>query len=254
MKLVRFGVPGDEPPAVGSADGSVRDATPLGGLVRALVPALLVAFACRALPSATPLEDSGSSERAVASRDRRGAVARSEAGAAGVTDEIAVTADASAAPPGTGSAHGSSTSDAGTTDAGSAVPSADATAAVKWPGEYVGNDRFVRRFDGGEEDVQLDDKARTRVEEPSPSALVISIINSATGDVLCALKASASGNQATLATGQLCFGDEDGGVELTGGRATLQGDRLVLDFEGRVVIEDGETSVEGSYHFEGLRK
>jgi hypothetical protein len=147
--------------------------------------------------------------------------------------------------------------DAGATDA--AVAALDAGTNVAWAGEYYGSDKLVRHFDEDADDIELDDKAHTRVEERSPGSLLISIVNSATGVVICGLRANAQAGTATIDSGQSCFGDEGVTATVTDGRATLSGDRLVLDFHGRVVekeADEGDEPLEFrlDYHFDGRRR
>jgi len=203
-------------------------------------------FACQTLPSAVPLADTGGSmpSGVRADRDRRAAADDDADSGAGPVDEVVVKAETpkpvEALP-----------------DAGTEAPLPNAPtseAGLKWPGEFVGSDRLVRKFEDGPDDVQLDDKARTRVEQPSSSSLVISIVNSASGDVICALRASVSGNRATLDAGQTCFGAEGAGARISEGHATIDGDRLVLDFESSIEESDEEPGEHDSYHFDGTRR
>jgi hypothetical protein len=206
----------------------------------------VVLFACQALPSAVPLADTGGTLASAArtDRDRRGDAKDVGDAGAGPAQEVVVKADTPKA--------AETAAAAGTPSALPSLPAAEP--ALKWPGEYVGSDRLVRKFEDGPDDVQLDDKARTRVEQPSSSSLVISIINSASGDVICPLRASVSGNRATLEAGQTCFGEEDSGARISEGHATLDGDRLVLEFEGSIEKTDDAPGERDSYRFDGRRR
>jgi hypothetical protein len=203
-------------------------------------------FACQTLPSAVPLADTGGTlaNAARTDRDRRADTSDLAAAGAASVQEVVVKADAPKA--------AETAAAAGTSSALPSVPAADA--APKWAGEYVGSDRLLRKFEDGPDDVQLDDKARTRVEESSTSSLVISIINSASGDVICPLRASVSGNRATLEAGQTCFGEEDSGARISQGHATLDGDRLVLEFEASIEETDDAPGERDSYRFDGTRR
>jgi hypothetical protein len=217
---------------------------------RALLVAFCAAVACRSLPSAVPLSDLGGAVPAPGANDRdRRSVTLAEKGAGGEAgEEIVVTAEAKASIP---------ASDAGVADSGpDAAVEKSAGASLQWPGEYYGSDRFVRRMESQPDDVQVDDKARTRVEQPSPSSLLISVVNSLTGDVICALKAGVQGAEATLEPGQSCFAGEGLEAEVTSGQAKLSGDTLTLDFEGKVEGEDEDEQSSGkdTYHFEGRRR
>jgi hypothetical protein len=145
-----------------------------------------------------------------------------------------------------------------------ATPPADGGPEPTWPGEYYGRDRFAWRGADGREMVEVDERAHTRVEADGPAAIVISIVNSASGDVICPLRATTAGNRATIRPRETCFGTGDQAAVVTDGRATLDGDRLVVDFRGQIEPsmragddededeEDGNE--EGTYHFEGRRR
>jgi hypothetical protein len=215
--------------------------------------ALLVA--CRALPSEVPLSNAGGVlEDNGTDRDRR----PQSAGTAATQ-----LADSKPAPLATSHAPPLPTVDA-PLDGGalaSAVASSDTGAAVVWAGEYYGSDRLVRHFDGEADDVELDDKAHTRVEQTSTAALVISIVNSATGETICALHATVQGTTAALDAGQPCFGDDGSNATVTDGNARASGDRLTLDFDGKVVENGGDGDDDDDtiefhldYHFDGRRR
>lgn len=222
----------------------------------ALCAGVALFAACRALPSRVPLSNTGGVlEDTGTDRDRQ---PQDELGAA-----TAVAVAKPAAPP---AAHAAPAAAETPVDAGApASPPAtgDAgTAAVAWAGEYFGSDRLVRHFEGDPDDVELDDKAHTRVEQTGANALVVSIVNSASGDVICALHATAQGATASLDTGQTCFGDENSTVTLTDGHVSLTGDRLVLDFNATVEASTGDDdgtdddTVEFhlDYHFDGRKR
>ncbi len=221
--------------------------------MRRLVSLLCLVVACQALPSGTPLANTGGVlDDDGTSRDRR---AKSESsGESSATLGASVTASVprsspspvSEPPPDAGAA----LADAGSGDAG--------VVASTWPGEYFGSDKLVRHFDDAADDVELDDKAHTRVAETSPGALLVSIVNSASGDTICALRATAHGNEASVDKGQSCFGEEGMTATLNEGRVKLEGERLILDLTIKLVAEaddDGE-SIELSleYHFDGKRR
>jgi hypothetical protein len=221
----------------------------------ALIAGVVLAGACRALPSAVPLSNTGGVlEDTGTDRDRQPQAALA---LGGNTVE--------AKPPAAAPARVSSTPEAAV-DAGAPLAPLAAgdggTVVAAWAGEYFGSDRLTRRFEGEPDDVELDDKAHTRVEVPSPNALLISIVNSASGETICALHATAQGAGATLDAGQSCFGDEGSTATVTDGRVTLLADRLVLDFSGTVVASTGDDddtdddSIEFhlDYHFDGRRR
>jgi hypothetical protein len=221
--------------------------------------ALLVVVGCQRLPSLVPLADSGGVTLEPSARiDRRAAGTTGRVDSAddeeSEADEIAVTVEAPRAE--------MAVSDAGVaTDA--AAPAGDAGAPPSWPGEYYGSDRFVWRNGDGREMVEVDDRAHTRVEVTGANELVISVVNSATGDVICPLRATTAGNRATIRARETCFGSAEQAAIVTDGRATVDGDRLVLDFRGHLEAgggdddddDDGESGPqEGTYHFEGRRR
>jgi hypothetical protein len=227
---------------------------------RRVLFALVLAAGCQRLPSLSPLGDSGGSDVEPSTRvDRRamGGATRAVADAEEESDadEIVVTAQAMPAE--------AATLDGGVaTDA--ATSSTDGGSEPTWPGEYYGRDRFAWRGADGREMVEVDDRAHTRVAPAGPDAIVISIVNSATGDVICPLRATTAGNRATIRPRETCFGAPDQAAVVTDGLATLEGDRLVLDFRGHLESpgvdgddedEDGERgNEEGTYHFEGRRR
>jgi len=227
---------------------------------RALVAVALLVGGCRALPSAVPLADSAPpdiddwvpSRRALTvsgdgdSGDGEGDDADTDA------DEITITASASDRD---AADTAEKPSDTASTDAGDA-----GAGETAWPGEYFGSDRFVWRGSDGREVVEVDDRAHTRVERGGPSALVITIVNSLTGEVICALDATASGKEARVREGESCFGAPGREAIVTDGLATLEGDRLVLDFKGRIEADRDDDDDEeggdeqGAYHFDGRRR
>jgi hypothetical protein len=225
-----------------------------GARSRLLFLGVAFAAACQALPSAVPLSNTGGVlEDTGTDRDKRPPAvdqARALLEASRPSAPIATSAPLPVAK--------ELSVDAGAPDA--AVAALDAgTAGLPWAGEYYGSDKLVRHFDEDADDVELDDKAHTRVEERWAASLLISIVNSATGDLICGLRATTQGALATIDPGQSCFGDPSVTATVTDGRASLTGDRLVLDFNGKVVEkqpEDGDDPLEFrlEYHFDGRRR
>jgi hypothetical protein len=218
------------------------------------VAALVLLAACQALPSSVPLANTGGVPfDDGTARDRRASAAPSATPNVVLPSAGTSSAARASSPPSSkdsASDVGSTPPPAGAVDAGSS--------ALAWAGDYYGSDKLVRHFEGDSDDVELDDKAHTRVEEPSPGALLISIVNSATGETICALKATTKGGEATVNDGQSCFSEEGTTASLSYGRASLNGDKLVLDFAGKVQAEadeDGDTIEFGlEYHFDGRRR
>jgi hypothetical protein len=217
--------------------------------------ALALLVACGALPSGVPLANSGGVlEDTGTDRDRRPHPVEGSFVGLGESKPAAAISARAAAPVPTETAP-----DAGAAPAGVA-PTDAGVGTMAWAGEYYGSDKLARHFDGEADDVELDDKAHTRIEERTAGALVISIVNSATSDVICALHATAHGAQATLDSGQSCFGDDGSTATVTEGHVSLNADRLTLDFAGRVVENEADdddaepAEFRLDYHFEGRRR
>jgi hypothetical protein len=215
---------------------------------RALVLGCLIA-SCRALPSAIPLADTGEGRAIDDGALSRNRVPRSERttrdeleALADTADDIVVVAAADAG-------------DAGTTDAGvSAMDAGDA--GGPWAGEYYGSDRHKTRLSGQPERVELDDKAHTRVEQPSSDAVLISLVSSSDGKVICSVKARVKGDRAELEAGESCAPLDLRPPLALEGKAKLKGDELEVDLEGHGEFPIGEESVavDVEYHFEGKRR
>ncbi|HEX6276737.1 MAG TPA: hypothetical protein VFZ53_27025 [Polyangiaceae bacterium] len=220
--------------------------------LRSALAVLGLVAACRALPSSIPLADTGEGrafEDGALSRNRVPLV-QGGAREAPADDEDDDDADETI----TVQASRGDAGDAGVPEAGVAV--ADAAAGSGWAGEYFGSDRHVRRMTGLPDDVALDDKAHTRVEESSPGALVISLVSSADGQVICALRARAEGNAATIEAGESCPGLMLMPPLSIEGTAELAGDRLEVSLEGHgeFPAEDRTLDVDVEYRFEGKRR
>jgi hypothetical protein len=145
------------------------------------------------------------------------------------------------------------------TAAGDKAPSADAaraTAPARFEGMYAGDDVAVYRLTGSPELEQRDDKAKIRIEKASEGNVSITLINSADGSDLCELVARVEGNAALIESAQPCFSGGEGSpeVELTSGRAVLEGDRLRMNAEGTLSMPDQELDGEMTYTFDGERQ
>jgi hypothetical protein len=217
-----------------------------------LASAGLVA-ACRALPSAIPLADTGegrafddgalSRNRVPFGERRPGDVDVEHDDEPSGDDTVAIVA------------HETDAGDAGTPDASLAASDAGGIGS-KWAGEYFGSDRQVTRVTGVPDKTDLDDKAHTRVEEPSPGALVISLVSSSDGQVICALHARADGNEAEFEPNVSCPGLMLMPPLEVEGAAKLDGEKLVLDLEGHGEFPTDDRPLEMAieYHFEGKRR
>ncbi len=222
---------------------------------------LLLAAACRPVPSSVPLGDSGRHDYAgladLVDRRPREDTADLDLDDA---DEIEVTASAPRASASSGSLPP-------VTPGASHAPTDDAT----WPGEYYGSDRFTWQGFDGRESVEVDDKAHTRVESSSDGEIVITIVNSQTGESICALHATTTGSEATIREDETCFGSAELAATVTEGHASVNGDRLTLDFKAHLdqgLDLDGDddegddddddtvttSRAAGSYHFDGQRQ
>jgi hypothetical protein len=215
---------------------------------RSALVVVLLAFACRALPSAIPLADVGEGrelEDGALSRNRVAPDRKSKSDDSGSSDFDAdetitvVAVDSGDA------------GDAGAPEAG--VTSSDAgDAGPRWAGEYFGSDRHATRISGKTEDEELDDKAHTRVEEPTPGVALISLVSSASGEVICSMKHRVTGDRAELEPGESCPPLRLLPPLTIEGTAKLDGDTLVVELEGEGSFPAGEVEVE--YRFEGKRR
>jgi hypothetical protein len=142
--------------------------------------------------------------------------------------------------------------DAGTTDASDAAPDA---ASVVFAGLYAGSDVTIFRVTGVPERTEPDPNAKTRVEQRAPDRIAITLVNSRTGDPICTLDATVSGNVGTLTPGQTCFSEGVLVPNVVSGQATVTDRRLVFDMELTFELSAGDRSVSGriSYHFDGTR-
>jgi len=218
--------------------------------------ALVLAFAfgaCRALPSAIPLADTGEARafdegalgrNRVSLSERLGRGSESDDDSSFDADE---TVEIVASVPDAG--------DAGAVDAGVLASDSDAGGG-RWAGEYFGSDRHVLRASGESDKIEVDDKAHTRVDEPSPGVAVVSLVSSSDGQVICALRTKVTGNRAELEAGAACpalFLMPPLAVE---GSVELEGDTLEIDLEGHGEFPAGSDTIEMGveYHFEGKRR
>jgi hypothetical protein len=143
--------------------------------------------------------------------------------------------------------------------AGDKASNADAArgkAPAQFEGMYAGDDIAVYRLSGSPELEQRDDKAKIRIDKNGDGNVSITLINSADGSDLCELVARVDGNAALIESAQPCFSGGEGSpeVELTSGRAVLDGDRLRMNAEGTVALPDQELDGEMTYKFEGERE
>jgi hypothetical protein len=206
--------------------------------------------ACRALPSAIPLADTGEArafEEGALGRNRvssgKGARAEGDEGLLDADDTVTVIAGPVDA------------GDAGLPEAGTAAADAGGTGGA-WAGEYYGSDRHATRATDVPDKVELDDKAHTRVEQPSADRVVISLVSSGDGSVICTLKARVADTRAELEKGESCPGLFLMPPLEVEGSAKLDGDRLELDLEGHgeFPADDRSLEMDVEYHFEGKRR
>jgi hypothetical protein len=143
--------------------------------------------------------------------------------------------------------------------AASASAPSSAPKAATFKGLYAGTDIATYRFDGRPDQRQEDDKAKIRVEADGDDAISIVIINSDTGEDMCALSASISGKVATVTSSEPCFtnpDDDSVSAMITEGRATLKDDELKITAEGTMSVNLADQSFSGtlSYTFKGKRQ
>jgi len=130
--------------------------------------------------------------------------------------------------------------------------------AASFVGEYVGTDVTTFRWEGEPEEKSPDPKARVRIESTSDTEVTIIVIYTPTGTPFCSLSATVSGNRAEVAPDQTCPDSELNlgfSAVVTSGKATLDGDRLVLEVEGDAELPAGNDTRVGDfeYRFEGTR-
>jgi hypothetical protein len=189
------------------------------------------------------LDDGALSRNRVAPAERKSGAGDFNSSDSDADETIAIVADAGDA------------ADAGVPEAG--VASSDAgDAGSLWAGEYFGKDRHASRISGKTEEVELDDKAHTRVEETAPGVALISLVSSASGEVICAMKHRVTGERAELVPGEFCPPLRLMSPLTVEGRAKLDGDALVVDLEGhgRFPVGDESIDFDVEYHFEGKRR
>lgn len=142
----------------------------------------------------------------------------------------------------------------GSADAGPPLAVADLA------GEYLGKDSSVYRLEGLPERREDDPNARTRVEAGDDDALTLVIVDSSSGNDLCAVEAKLKGRVARVEAGQTCFDAENGPVSTTGkvasGKARFPAEgRLILDLQLDFEMRAGDRAFSGKvkYHFDGKR-
>jgi hypothetical protein len=180
--------------------------------------------------------DVGVSTEAAAEATAKGTDATGDAGAPPASDAgIAIAADAGR--------------EAG---AGAVDPPADAAFA----GEYKGEDVAVVRLQGMPDKSERDPNARIQVVDGTNGAMTFTLINSANGSPLCALRGKRAGSSATVEAGQTCFADGAADGKVDSGSATFSGKRLTLDLKVTVTLTMPSGSISGGidYHFDGTRR
>jgi len=135
--------------------------------------------------------------------------------------------------------------------------SAAPTSLKDWIGRWQGNDTTRYLIDGMDERKFDDDQAVVRVQDQSPDAVALVLVDSSNGEDLCSLIAEVAGKSATIRPGQSCFSASDQGIEatVTQGSARLEGERLVLDATLDAALQGPVQTQRGTieYHFEGSR-
>jgi hypothetical protein len=121
-----------------------------------------------------------------------------------------------------------------------------------WTGDYVGSDVFEQRVKGQLFQRLEDPNARTRVEAGKDKELLVTIVDSSTGEPMCTLTATLEGARATFVAGQTdCFSS----ITKPGGWLTLQGEELELELElsSPMQVEDDVIDIDSRYWFKGRR-
>jgi hypothetical protein len=221
--------------------------SPVTGLV------LCLAIGCaQDLPSTIPL---GSGPRAEARRASSGAEGTERPEPERRPEPTVVDAgspvDASAAPV-SDAALDQGGPEAGVPDA--EAPASDASAIV-FAGFYTGSDVTIYRISGRPDQTEPDPNAKTRVEQSAPDRIAVTLVNSATNDPICTLDATVKGNVGTLVAGQTCFSAGPLSPTVSDGKATVLGNRLLLDMTLSIDASADDQRVLGSiqYHFDGTR-
>lgn len=228
-------------------------------LARLALPSLwaVVGWGCAPKASSTPLglgplalaEQSAASAEKSASKTKQARRPR----AASTSAPVASSAEAEAAPEESSTANLEDVSE---------VSEKEASPGKEQPafaGLFAGKDVAIYRISGQPERQELDDKAKIRIENDSPTQLRIVLINSTDGSDLCELSAEVQGHSAQIDGGQPCFGSEGEGAihaELSSGTVKLAGDRLSMTAEGTLsgTLADQEFDGNLSYSFKGQRQ
>ncbi len=163
-------------------------------------------------------------------------------------------------------ADGSESTEDDTTDAGDAGDAGDAepgpisgdAAAASFVGEFTGTDVTTMRWEAEPEEKYPDPTASVRIESKSATEVTIVVIFTPTGGPFCSLTGTVNGNSADIAPGQTCPEAElnlGWTASVTSGKATLDGDQLVLEVEGDLEAQPGGDPRTGKfgYRFEGSR-
>jgi hypothetical protein len=221
--------------------------------LRSALVFLALAFACRALPSAVPLADTGEGRAFDEGALGRNRVALERKSGGDDSDSFDMDSDETITV--VAAVDAGDAGDAGAPEAGIASSDAGDT-GTRWAGEYFGKDRHEERISGRPEKVELDDKAHTRVEEPVPGVALITLVSSASGEPICSMRHRMTGDRAELESGQSCAPLSLMPPLTLTGSAKLAGDSLVLDLEGHGRFPAGDETIDldVQYHFEGKRR
>ncbi len=128
-----------------------------------------------------------------------------------------------------------------------------------WLGLWHGKDTTRYQIPSFPPQPMDDPNARIRVESPSNQQISLILIDTSTGNDICALSAHVESNLAKVEPGQDCFGNEDDSMNLSvhirTGTATLRDSTLVVDLILEATVQSEQFQANGTvdYHFEGKR-
>jgi hypothetical protein len=126
-----------------------------------------------------------------------------------------------------------------------------------WLGLWHGKDATRFQLPSFPSEPMTDDNARIRVEAGEGPEIRLVLIDSSNESDLCSLSAQVQNQEARIAPGQPCFGNEDESVDLEvevrNGSAKLDHGKLVVQLYLDAEIKSEQLQAHGSidYHFEG---
>jgi hypothetical protein len=141
------------------------------------------------------------------------------------------------------------------------APTAENTAPrgnpADWLGLWHGKDTTRFQLPSFPSEPMTDDNARIRVEAGEGQEIRLVLIDSSNESDLCSLSAQVQNQDAQIAPGQPCFGNEDESVDLDvevrSGSAKLDHGKLIVQVLLDAEIKSEQLQAHGSidYHFDG---